>query len=126
MTRLNSAGNSLGKDFLFSFFLRKKFLIFIFGRERERERERERQSASGGGEEREGDTESEAGSRLQAVSTKPDAGLEPRDHDLSRSRTFNQLSHAGAPGKDFYDPNLEPKQQKPNGPEEASTIDAYW
>ena len=29
-----------------------------------------------GGAEREGDTESEAGSRLQAVSTEPDAGLE--------------------------------------------------
>ena len=31
---------------------------------------------SRGGAEREGDTESEAGSRLQAVSTEPDAGLE--------------------------------------------------
>ena len=31
---------------------------------------------SGGGAEREGDTESEAGSRLQAVSTEPDVGLE--------------------------------------------------
>ena len=30
----------------------------------------------GGGSEREGDTESEAGSRLPAVSTEPDAGLE--------------------------------------------------
>ena len=30
---------------------------------------------NGGGAEREGDTESEAGSRLQAVSTEPDAGL---------------------------------------------------
>ena len=29
-----------------------------------------------GGAEREGDTESEAGSRLRAVSTEPDAGLE--------------------------------------------------
>ena len=36
----------------------------------------ERQSVSGGGAEREGDTESEAGSRLQAVSTEPNAGLE--------------------------------------------------
>ena len=32
---------------------------------------------NGGGTEREGDTESEAGSRLQVVSTEPDAGLEP-------------------------------------------------
>ena len=31
---------------------------------------------SRGGAEREGDTESEAGPRLQAVSTEPDAGLE--------------------------------------------------
>ena len=30
---------------------------------------------SGGGAEREGDPESEAGSRLRAVSTEPDAGL---------------------------------------------------
>ena len=37
--------------------------------------DRERQSMSGGGE-REGDTESEAGSRLWAVSTEPNAGLE--------------------------------------------------
>ena len=38
--------------------------------------ERQRQDVSGLGAEREGDTESEAGSRLQAVSTEPDAGLE--------------------------------------------------
>ena len=37
---------------------------------------RDRQSMSGGGAEREGDTESEAGSRLGAVSTEPDSGLE--------------------------------------------------
>ena len=37
---------------------------------------RERQSVSRGGAEREEDTESEAGSRLWAVSTKPDMGLE--------------------------------------------------
>ena len=30
---------------------------------------------NGGGSEREGDTESEAGSRLRAVSTEPDTGL---------------------------------------------------
>ena len=40
--------------------------------------ERQRQNASGLGAEREGDTEAEAeaGSRLWAVSTEPDAGLE--------------------------------------------------
>ena len=39
-------------------------------------RDRETQSVSRGRVERGGDTESEVGSRLQAVSTKPDAGLE--------------------------------------------------
>ena len=40
---------------------------------------RKRQSTSRGRAEREGDTESEAGSRLLAVSTESDAGLEPTD-----------------------------------------------
>ena len=39
-------------------------------------RDRERQSMSREEAEREGDTESEAGSRLRAVSTEPDAGPE--------------------------------------------------
>ena len=43
--------------------------LFIF--------ERQRQSVRGGGVEREGDTESEAGSRLWAISTEPDMSLEP-------------------------------------------------
>ena len=38
--------------------------------------ERERDSVSKGRAEREGDTESEAGSRLWALSTEPDMGLE--------------------------------------------------
>ena len=42
----------------------------------------ERQSMSGGGAEREGDTESEAGSKLRAVSTEPDAGLELTDCEI--------------------------------------------
>ena len=39
---------------------------------------------SGGGreKEREGDTESKAGSRLQAVSTEPYVGLEPRHREI--------------------------------------------
>ena len=37
---------------------------------------------NGGGEEKEGDTESEAGSRLRAVSTEPDAGLELPSHEI--------------------------------------------
>ena len=35
-----------------------------------------------GGAEREGDTESEAGSRLWAVSTEPDPVLEPTDREI--------------------------------------------
>ena len=50
------------------------YLIFIF--------ERQRQSASRGGAEREGDTESEAGSRLCAVSTEPDAWLELMNREI--------------------------------------------
>ena len=37
---------------------------------------------SRGGAEREGDTESEAGSRLQAVSIEPDAWLRPTDYEI--------------------------------------------
>ena len=45
-------------------------------------RERHTQSVSGGGAEKEGDTDSEAGSRLQAVSTEPDARLKPTKHEI--------------------------------------------
>ena len=46
-------------------------------------RERERETGtSGGGAEREGDTESKAGSRLQAVGTEPDAGLKPMNRKI--------------------------------------------
>ena len=44
--------------------------------------ETQRQNVSGLGAEREGDTESEAGSRLRAVSTEPDAGLEPTNREI--------------------------------------------
>ena len=37
---------------------------------------------NGRGAEREGDTESEAGSRLQAISPEPDAGLEHTDCEI--------------------------------------------
>ena len=37
---------------------------------------------SGGGAERGGDTQSDAGSRLPAVSTEPDAGLEPTNCEI--------------------------------------------
>ena len=44
--------------------------------------DRERQSMSEEGAEREGDTEPEAGSRLWAVSTDPDAGLELTSREI--------------------------------------------
>ena len=44
-----------------------------------RERQTEKESVNGGGAEREGDTEPEAGSRLWAVGTEPDAGLKLTD-----------------------------------------------
>ena len=51
--------------------------VYLFLREREGEREHSR-----GGAEREGDRDSEAGSRLQAVSTEPDEGLEPTNQEI--------------------------------------------
>ena len=56
----------------------KKIVKYLFLRERERER----QSTSRGGAEREGDTESQAGSRLRAVSTEPDTGPELTNHEI--------------------------------------------
>ena len=44
--------------------------------------DRERRSVNGGGAEREGDTESETGSRLQAISPEPDTGLELTDREI--------------------------------------------
>ena len=44
--------------------------------------EGERDSVSGGRTETEGDTESEVGSRLWAVSTERDVGLELMDHEI--------------------------------------------
>ena len=45
-------------------------------------RERERERTSKGKGEREGNTESEAGSRLQAVNIEPDAGLKLANHEI--------------------------------------------
>ena len=57
--------------------------MLIYFRERERQRQRQRQSVSRRGAEREGDTESEAGSRLRAVSTEPNAGLKPTNCEIN-------------------------------------------
>ena len=61
--------------FFFFFFLKIMFIYLFFFL-------RERQSASGGDAERQGDTEPEAGSRLQAVSTEPNSGLELMDQEV--------------------------------------------
>ena len=47
-----------------------------------RERVSEQAGVSRGGAEREGDTETEAGFRLWAISTEPDVGLEPMNHEI--------------------------------------------
>ena len=57
------------------------FNIYLFLRERERERETETEHERERTE-REGDTESEAGSRLQTVSTEPNAGLKLMDRKI--------------------------------------------
>ena len=64
--------STVGLFFFLKFFLN----IYLFLKDRVR------QSVSGGGAEREGDTESETDSRLQAVSTEPDAGLSPMNLEI--------------------------------------------
>ena len=71
------------KEHLHHLFLRLLFFLFfvnvyLFLRERETEHERGRSRER----DREGDTEFEAGSRLRAVSTEPDAGLELTDCEI--------------------------------------------
>ena len=68
--------------------------MFIYFWERERVRE------AGSKAEREGDTKSKAGSRLWAVSTEPNAGLELMSREIMtwvEGRVVNRLSHPGAP-----------------------------
>ena len=55
--------------------------------------DRERQSMNGGGAEREGDTESETGSRLRAVRTEPDAGLELTDREIVTWAEVGRSTH---------------------------------
>ena len=47
--------------------------------------------------EREGDTESEAGTRLRAISTEPDTAFDLTVCELGQSQTLNRLSHPGTP-----------------------------
>ena len=52
---------------------------------------------------REGDTESEAGSRIRAVSTEPDAGLKLTDHEIMTWAEVGRLTDwaTQAPLQDF-------------------------
>ena len=56
------------------------------------EREREKQRASRGGAETERDTEFGAGSRLRAVSTEPDVGLEPMNREITAPAKVGHLT----------------------------------
>ena len=81
---------------IFLYYILKKiffFLTFIYLWDRER------QSMNRGGAEGEGDKESETGSRLCAVSTETNEGLEPTNHEVMTwaGQTLNRLSHPGAP-----------------------------
>ena len=51
-----------------------------------------RESVSGGGVGREGDTESKAGSRLRAVSTETNAGLEPTNREIMTRAKVRRLT----------------------------------
>ena len=66
--------NSTSAQSLFIFIKKLCFNVYLFLKER--------QSVNRGGSEREGDTESEAGSRLRAVSTEPDAGLQLKSREI--------------------------------------------
>ena len=82
---------------MFVFFF---FLTFIHFWETERDR------AQAGEEQREGDTDSKAGSRLWAVRTEPDAGLELMSCEIMiwaevGHRLGGRLSHPGAPNNLF-------------------------
>ena len=59
---------------------------------REGETDRQRHSVSRGGAEREGDTDSEAGSRLRAVNTEPDAGLELMNREIMTRAEVGRLT----------------------------------
>ena len=74
----------------------------------EREREREREGMNGGGAGREGDTESEAASRLWAVSTESDVGLELTDREIMTWAEVGRLTDwaTQAPQQETFLTNL--------------------
>ena len=70
------------------------YLLFIFLMFFKNSFLREREWGVGRcGAEREADTESEAGSRLRAVSTEPDAGLEPTDREIMTGAEVGRSTH---------------------------------
>ena len=73
------------------------FLTFIYFWDRER------QSMNGGGSEREGDTESQTSSRLWAVSTEPDAGLELTDRKIVTWAEVGRLTDCATQASPFLD-----------------------
>ena len=74
--------------FMFFFLIFKKNLTFIYYWETERHR-----VWAGEGTERGGDTESEAGSRLWAVSTEPDVGLKLTNYEIMTWAEVRHLTH---------------------------------
>ena len=71
-----------------------------------------------GGAEREGDTESETGSRLWAVSTEPDAGLELTDRELITWAEVGRLTDQAtqAPLKKFCNVSLFLREREAQNP----------
>ena len=58
---------------------------------------------NGGGAEREGDKESETGSRLWAVSTEPDAGLELMNPEIMTWAEVERLTDCATQARLIYD-----------------------
>ena len=63
---------------------------------------RDRQHMRGGGAEREGDPESGAGSKLWAVSTEPDTGLEPTNHEIMTWTEVGRLTNWATRAPQFF------------------------
>ena len=72
------------RELISGFFFLIFFNVYLFLREG--------RSVSRGGAEREGDTESEAGSKLRAVGTEPDAGLELTDCEIMTCAEVGRLT----------------------------------
>ena len=96
-----SGGSLVGRQSLKCLFS-LLFVVFIFLSLFLQQRETEHEQ--GRGREREGDTESEAGSRCWAVSTEPDAGLEPMNREIVTWAEVGRLTDSAtqAPRREVY------------------------